>query len=74
MPHFDVIHTLAGRTRPAKVAYILKMFPCFSETLILNEIVELERGGVRLRIFSLKQPQARVSSKQTPRKSSRARG
>ena len=39
-----------------KVAYILKMFPRFSETFILNEILELEREGAELQIFSLKTP------------------
>jgi glycosyltransferase involved in cell wall biosynthesis len=38
------------------VGYILKMFPRFSETFILNEILELERQGLELRIFSLKNP------------------
>jgi len=39
-----------------KIAYILKMFPRFSETFILSEILELERQGFDLRIFSLKKP------------------
>ena len=39
-----------------KIAYILKMFPRFSETFILSEILELERGGMDVRIFSLKHP------------------
>ncbi|MEJ7839807.1 MAG: glycosyltransferase [Thermomicrobiales bacterium] len=39
-----------------RVAYILKMFPRFSETFILSEILELERAGVDVRIFSLKRP------------------
>lgn len=39
-----------------KVAYILKMFPRFSETFILSEILELEREGAELQIFSLKTP------------------
>lgn len=39
-----------------KIAYILKMFPRFSETFILNEILELERAGLDLEIFSLKTP------------------
>jgi glycosyltransferase involved in cell wall biosynthesis len=38
------------------IAYILKMFPRFSETFILNELLELERQGVALRIFSLREP------------------
>ena len=41
---------------PMRVAYILKMYPRFSETFILNEILELERRGVELDIFSLKKP------------------
>jgi glycosyltransferase involved in cell wall biosynthesis len=36
------------------------MFPRFSETFILNEVLELERQGVELRIFSLKRPDDRV--------------
>ena len=41
---------------PIRVAYILKMFPRFSETFILSEILELEREGVDVRVFSLKTP------------------
>jgi len=39
-----------------KVGLLLKMFPRLSETFILNEILELERQGVALTIFSLKRP------------------
>jgi len=39
-----------------KVGYIVKMFPRFSETFILNEILELERRGVEVTIFSLRKP------------------
>jgi len=42
--------------RPTQVAYIIKMFPRLSETFILNEVLELERQGLDLRIFSLKRP------------------
>jgi glycosyltransferase involved in cell wall biosynthesis len=38
------------------VGYILKMYPRFSETFVLNEVLELERQGVRIHIFSLKKP------------------
>ncbi len=38
------------------VAYVLKMFPRFSETFILNEILVLERRGVRVVAFSMKKP------------------
>lgn len=37
-----------------KVAYVLSMFPCWSETFILREMLELRRRGVELTIFSLK--------------------
>ncbi len=38
------------------VGYVLKMYPRFSETFVLNEILELERQGVKVRIFSLVKP------------------
>jgi len=41
---------------PAPIAYILKKYPRLSETFILNELLELERQGVALRIFSLREP------------------
>lgn len=39
-----------------KIAYILKMYPRFSETFIVNEILELERQGVEVIIYSLRKP------------------
>ncbi len=39
-----------------RVGYVVKMFPRLSETFILNEILELERRGVEVVIFSLKKP------------------
>ena len=41
---------------PFRVGYVLKMFPRFSETFIVNEVVELECQGVDVRVFSMKQP------------------
>lgn len=38
------------------VGYFIKMFPRLSETFILNEILELERNGVEVVIFSIKKP------------------
>jgi glycosyltransferase involved in cell wall biosynthesis len=38
------------------VGYVLKMFPRFSETFVLREMLELERRGARLVAFSLKPP------------------
>jgi colanic acid/amylovoran biosynthesis glycosyltransferase len=43
---------VAGRP----VAYIIKMYPRFSETFILAELLELERQGATLQVFSLKKP------------------
>ena len=39
-----------------QIAYILKMYPRFSETFIVNEILELEKQGVDVRIYSLRKP------------------
>ena len=39
-----------------KVGYFVKMYPRISETFILNEILEMERRGVEVTIFSLKKP------------------
>jgi glycosyltransferase involved in cell wall biosynthesis len=39
--------------RPPKIGYVLKRFPRLSETFILNEILELERLGSPLQIYSL---------------------
>lgn len=38
------------------VGYLLKMYPRFSETFVLAELLELERQGLRLHVFSLKKP------------------
>ena len=41
------------------IGYLLKTFPKLSETFILNEILELERQGLNLHIFSLRRPSDR---------------
>jgi glycosyltransferase involved in cell wall biosynthesis len=46
-----------GSAPAPRIGYVLKMFPRLSETFILNEILELERQGLALRIFSLKRPE-----------------
>jgi len=38
-----------------KIAYVVSMFPCWSETFILNELIEHKKAGLDLCIFSLKQ-------------------
>jgi len=39
-----------------RVGYVLKKFPRNSETFVLNEILELERQGVEVTVFSLNRP------------------
>lgn len=39
-----------------RVGYVLKMYPRFSETFIVNEILALEAAGEHLDIFSLRLP------------------
>ncbi|MEE9293489.1 MAG: glycosyltransferase family 4 protein [Phycisphaerae bacterium] len=38
------------------VGYMLRMYPRFTQTFVVNEILELERQGVGLSILSLKKP------------------
>ncbi|MEL6332051.1 MAG: glycosyltransferase [Cyanobacteria bacterium J06626_26] len=40
------------------IGFLLKTYPKLSETFILNEILELERQGLNLHIFSLRRPPA----------------
>ena len=39
-----------------KVGYVMKVYPRLSETFIVNEILAHERAGLRLDLFSLRQP------------------
>jgi glycosyltransferase involved in cell wall biosynthesis len=43
-----------NQTQP--IAYLVKSWPRLSETFILNEVLAMERRGVSLRIFSVKDP------------------
>jgi len=38
------------------VGYVVSAWPRLSETFILNEVLAVERLGLRLRIFSIKDP------------------
>lgn len=38
------------------IGYVLKMYPRFSETFVLTEMLALERQGARLSVFSLRMP------------------
>ncbi|GAB3278185.1 glycosyltransferase family 4 protein [Kineosporia babensis] len=41
---------------PVHVGYVLKMYPRFSETFVLTEMLAMERLGARLSVFSLRMP------------------
>jgi len=43
-----------------RVAYILRSYPRLSQTFILNEILEMERQGVDVRIFAMTDPQEQI--------------
>lgn len=40
----------------SRIGYVLKMYPRFSETFIVNEILALEESGQQIDIFSLRLP------------------
>ena len=42
------------QSSPLPVAYVLKRYPCFSETFIVNEILAHERAGLPVHIFALR--------------------
>lgn len=44
------------RSEPLRVGYVVKMYPRYSETFIVNEILALERSGMSVEIFSLRAP------------------
>ncbi len=48
------------KSRSPRVGYVVKRFPRLSETFVLNEILELERLGVPIEIFSLLEPAEEV--------------
>ncbi|MGO1167992.1 MAG: glycosyltransferase family 4 protein, partial [Janibacter sp.] len=48
--------TIAPQTRTPRVGYVLKMYPRFSETFIVHEILQQEAAGTHVEIFSLRLP------------------
>ncbi len=52
---------------PLRVGYVTKMFPRLSETFVLNEILELERQGAEVVVFSAKKPNEGVFQPQLAR-------
>ncbi|MBG6225412.1 glycosyltransferase involved in cell wall biosynthesis [Arthrobacter sp. CAN_A2] len=47
---------LSDRPGPSRTAYVVKMYPRFSETFIVTEILAREAQGEDLRLFSLRPP------------------
>ncbi len=41
---------------PLRVGYVLNRFPRLTQTFVLNEILELERQGIEVEVFSLLRP------------------
>src|SRR5438093_11910837 len=44
------------RTEPLRVGYLVKQYPRYSETFIVNEILAHEAAGLDIEIFSLRPP------------------
>lgn len=42
--------------RPERIGYVLKMYPRFSETFVLTELLQMQDLGVDLEVFSLRAP------------------
>src|SRR5215472_1311422 len=51
----DIVNAPAPRT--ADLVVLVNGFPRLSETFVLQELLELERRGVRLHLFALRQPE-----------------
>src|SRR5918912_1384692 len=45
-----------GTSTATRTAYLLNSFPRLSQTFILHEILELERQGLDLRLFAIRNP------------------
>jgi len=43
-------------TTSPRIAYVMKMYPIFSETFIVTEILSHEKSGINIDIFSLRKP------------------
>jgi glycosyltransferase involved in cell wall biosynthesis len=51
------------RADRGRIGYLLKCFPRLSETFILNEVLELERQGVDLRVYSMNEPNEPIAQR-----------
>mgnify|MGYP001051665176 CR=1 FL=1 len=48
--------TITPHTRVPRIGYVLKMYPRFSETFIVHEILQQEAAGTHVEVFSLRLP------------------
>src|SRR5438093_13060166 len=44
------------RTEPLRVGYLVKQYPSYSETFIVNEVLAHEAAGLDIELFSLRPP------------------
>jgi len=51
---------------PARVGYVVKRYPRYSETFIVNEVLAHEAAGVEVEIFSLRPRSIRTSRSGSP--------
>ncbi len=47
---------ISSQAEQLRVGYLLRMYPRFTQTFVVNEILELERQGIDVRIGSLRKP------------------
>lgn len=52
----DQTPTQAGPRIGPRIGYVLKMFPRFSETFVLGELLAMEAQGADIHVFSLRHP------------------
>lgn len=52
------VHRPASDRFVPRIGYVVKRFPRLSETFIVNEVLALERRGLAIEIFSLKEPRS----------------
>ncbi|MHB8658653.1 MAG: glycosyltransferase family 4 protein [Solirubrobacteraceae bacterium] len=57
----DPVPARRSSVRACELAVLVHEFPKLSETFVLNDLLALEASGVRLRIFSLREPQGDVA-------------
>ena len=49
-------HDITPPRTPLRLGYLLRMYPRFSQTFVVNEILELERQGAEIQIISQRKP------------------